>query len=191
LQEREVVPVGGTRPTRVDLRLVTATHRDLKAQVAAGRFRADLYARINGWTLRLPPLRERMEDLGLLCAQLLARLAGGRAESLSVTPRALRALIRHPWPLNVRELERGLEAALALAGPDGVIDVDHLPEAVRAGAPVVAAAGPPEVTRERLIQLLEKHGGNLAGVARELGKARMQIHRWLKREGLDPARFRG
>ena len=180
LQEREVLAVGADRPVPVDLRVICATHRDLAAAVAAGDFREDLSARLLGATLPLPPLRERPEDLSLLISTLLER---AHAEA-SFTVDAARALYAHGWPLNVRELEHALATASALAA-GGRIEAVHLPEALR-GAPVVPAPPPAdEEIRIALVTALERHGGNLAAVARELGKDRTQIRRWMKRFGLE------
>ncbi len=196
LQEREVVPVGDSRPIAIDLRVIAASHRDLAALVAAGGFRQDLYARLLGVTITLPPLRERRGDLGLLIARLLARVDGGAAARF--TPAAACALLEHDWPLNVRELERTLAAAVARAA-GAVIDTGDLSDAVRAaGAPVAAApaiaaaagADDDPAERARLVAALERHGGNVASVARELGKHREQVHRWLRRLAIDPASFR-
>jgi len=136
LQEREVVPVGATLPVPVDLRVVAATHRDLEAMVNQGRFREDLYARLAGFTLHLPPLRARRTDLGLLIAALLRRQSS--AARAKITWPAGTQLFRYTWPRNIRELERALEIAVPLAGA-GPITVDCLPEAVR-GAPVPQVA---------------------------------------------------
>jgi DNA-binding NtrC family response regulator len=130
LQEGEVVPIGGVAPIRVDLRVVSATHRSLEAMTEAGDFRADLYGRLSGYRIDLPPLRARREDLGLFVAALLRRLAPERAASFALEPRVARALLAHSWPGNVRELERVLGAAVALAA-DGTIAIDHLPERLR------------------------------------------------------------
>ena len=185
LQEKEVVPVGETRPVPVDVRIVAATHRDLERAAASGRFRADLLARLAGYRFELPPLRARREDLGLLMAAILARLGA----DVRLTPEAARALARRPFHLNVRELERALEAAVALAGPGGEIDADMLP--LRGGDGAGGeAAGPPfpisppdnsEELRARLVAELERQQGNVSAVARAMGKARMQVQRWIKR----------
>jgi transcriptional regulator with GAF, ATPase, and Fis domain len=209
LQEKEVRGVGSTELVAVDVRVVAATHVDLEAAVAAGRFRADLFARIAGFTVRLPPLRWRREDLGLLIAALLRKLAPDRAGRISLTCEAARALLRHRWPMNVRELEKCLESALVLA-QDGRIDLQHLPQAVwRSGAvepdlaPELRTLEPAEPAaplrplapedahrREELIVLLREHRGNIAAVARVLGKARMQVHRWARRYALRLDDFR-
>ena len=162
--------------------------------MAAQRFRADLYARLAGFTLRLPPLRRRREDLGLLIATLLRKHGGERA---TLTAEAGRALIRYRWPLNIRELEQCIASALVLAG-DSPIDLVHLSGRV---LQVPAAGSIPGLhprplsaseveRRHRVATLLREHGGNVAAVARALGKARMQVHRWVKRYDLSLADYR-
>jgi DNA-binding NtrC family response regulator len=205
LQEREVIPVGDSLPVAVDFRLCAATHRDLAAMVAAGTFREDLYARLMGVTLRLPPLRERRSDLGLLVRALLIRHGHPDAR---FTPTAALALFAHSWPLNVRELERALSVAVALAGPRP-IELEHLPDSVhRRGdpeAPLAASSAPgfaapplpppplpplPQLSADELAlkqliqQLLDEHDHNLAIVARKLGKDRTQLYRWVRRFGI-------
>jgi hypothetical protein len=190
LQEQEVLPVGSTRPMPVDLRVISATHHDLESLVESGRFRADLLGRVGGFRLDLPPLRERREDLGLLIGTLIERLSGPRAEEVTLTEAAVRALYRYDWPHNVRELEKCLAAALVLAS-GRPIDVPHLSPAVRAGPPEDSdPALDDEALRARLVELLAQHDGNVSAVARAMGKARMQIHRWMKRFGLEPDQFR-
>ncbi|HZX96136.1 MAG TPA: sigma 54-interacting transcriptional regulator [Myxococcales bacterium] len=195
LQEGEIRAVGATDAARVDVRVIAASHVDLEEAVAAGTFRADLLARLSGFTLCLPPLRGRREDLGLLVAALLRRHGGARA---TLTAGAGRALMRYRWPLNVRELEQCLAAALALAGGHAIEPL-HMPLAVvRPPPPVQAFAGlqprplAPEdaARREELVALLRDHRGNVAAVARALGKARMQVHRWVKRFQLTLADYR-
>jgi DNA-binding NtrC family response regulator len=190
LQEHEVVPVGDARPVKVDVRLVTATHRPLGDLVQSGTFRADLYARMAGLTVRLPRLAERREDLGLLVGTLLRRLVPD-PDKVSFAVAAARALFRHDWPLNVRELEKSLGVAVALAG-GGQVKLEHLPEAVRGQPPPALPAGGEgdDRLRAELVALLTEHNGNISMVARAMGKGRMQIHRWLKRYGLEPAAFR-
>jgi hypothetical protein len=145
LQESEVMPIGATRPVKVDLRLVCATQRDLQALVSQGKFRADLLARIGGFSITLPPLRQRREDLGLIIAALLRKAAPERADRITFSYEAGRALLRYSWPANVRELEKCLAAAIVLAR-DGTVMLEHLPEAVReqrvtpAAAPVAGPA---------------------------------------------------
>jgi transcriptional regulator of acetoin/glycerol metabolism len=188
LQESEVLPVGATRPVRVDVRIVVAAQRDLRSLVSSGRFRADLLARLDAFTVELPPLRERREDFGLLVSALVRKLLPDHCDRVRFAPEAARALFRYAWPLNVRELELALATALALRG-DRPIESAHLPEAVRRGGatgPHATGGGP----REELVALLHQHDGNVAEVARILGKGRMQIHRWARRYAIDLATFR-
>ncbi|WP_437560865.1 sigma 54-interacting transcriptional regulator [Sorangium sp. So ce542] len=189
LQEREVRPVGGTRAIAVDLRVVSATHRPLRRMAALGEFRNDLLARLAGHDVELSPLRDRREDLGLLLAAVLRRVQAERAEHIQLHPRATRALLTHSWPLNIRELEQCITTAAVLA-QHGAIDLDHLNGALKRNAADAAAHGDDAARPDELKALLREHGGNIAGVARTLGKARMQIHRWLKRYQINPDDFR-
>jgi DNA-binding NtrC family response regulator len=192
LQESEVLPVGGDRPVKVDVRLVCATHQDLDRLVQDGAFRADLYARLNGCVLSIPNLSERIEDLGALVAEFLRRF---NADSMVFTPAAYRALALHGWPHNVRELEKTIESAVALS--DGArIELSALPEALQKSKPRKSEAPLEgdelaESYQRELVRLLTAHQGNVSAVARSMGKSRMQIHRWLKRLDLDPESFRG
>ena len=122
LQEREFLRLGGTRPVRVNVRVIAATNRNLDDAVAAGEFREDLYYRLNVFDIRIPPLRERRDDILPLAAGFLREFAGATAE---LTPKAMEALRRHEWPGNVRELRNVLERALIMCdGP--FIDAEHL-----------------------------------------------------------------
>jgi DNA-binding NtrC family response regulator len=194
LQEREVLAVGATRAVPVDLRLVSATHRDLQSLVAGQQFRADLLARLAGVTLELPPLRDRLDDFGILLSTLLLRHAPAGAQPATVDPAALRLLLRHGWPLNVRELEHALRGALALS--PGRIEVEHLPMTVRvtgeAPAPELRATAaerqwtPAQLARrDELRTLLATHGGSISEVARQMGKDRVQIRRWIRMFAID------
>ncbi|HET7501575.1 MAG TPA: sigma 54-interacting transcriptional regulator [Kofleriaceae bacterium] len=200
LQEREVVPVGVDHPVKVDVRLCAATLRDLEALVATGQFRRDLYARLFGLTIELPPMRRRRVDLGLLARHLLALLPGGA--ELRLAPAALRTMLRHDWALNIRELEKVLTTAAALA-TDGVIEVVHLPEAMRRGRaePPPATPAPEPVTpsaartsddelHEQLVGLLTLHQGNVLAVSKALQTRRTQVYRWLRRFGIQAEAFR-
>ncbi|HWO22178.1 MAG TPA: sigma 54-interacting transcriptional regulator [Kofleriaceae bacterium] len=193
LQEHEVRPVGGTRPVQVDLRVVAATHRSLDGMVDRGDFRADLLARLAGHRMELPPLSARREDMGLLLTALIRRADPSLAARLQIQPAAMRAMLRYGWPANVRELEQCVTRALLLAHEGGRIELDHLPEAVRRAPAVPAAArqdDEDESRRSELVTLLRQHSGNVTAVARAMGKARMQIQRWLKRYDIDPESFR-
>ncbi len=186
LQEEEVLAVGAARPVKVDLRVVSATNRDLEKLVGQERFRADLLARLAGYVCTLPPLRDRREDLSLLVATLLARCGGLGA---TFTVNAGRALLAYSWPLNVRELEKCLSSALALAR-GAPIDLPHLPPQLRLPPARPAAPAADQQQRDALIAQLRAHGGNVTAVARSMGKARTQVQRWLRRYDLDPASFR-
>jgi sigma-54 dependent transcriptional regulator, acetoin dehydrogenase operon transcriptional activator AcoR len=195
LQENEVSPVGSPQPVRVDLRVVAATHRDLEGLVEGGTFRRDLFARLTGLEVELPPLRERRGDLGLLVPTLLRR--AGAPPGLQFSREAMRALFRWEWPHNVRELERALALSVALAG-GGRVELEHLPEPVRSAPEPTpetpadpATLSPADLERRtRLIGLLREHGGNVSAVARQMGVARMQVQRWCRRFQVDPASFR-
>jgi DNA-binding NtrC family response regulator len=192
LEASEVRPVGGAYATPVDLRTITATHAKLATLTDAGRFRQDLLARLAGYSVELPSLRARRLDLGNICAALLTRFAapGGAAR---LTRQAVRALIAHDWPSNIRGLAKALETGLVLGG--GEIDLVHLPPDVRAStahrvAPVALLTANQTRHRDQLVGLLRQHKGNVAVVARELGKAEMQIRRWVRRYGIDLTSFR-
>jgi len=204
LQEGEVLPVGASRPSKVDIRLLAATHRDLDAMVEKNEFRSDLLARISGFALSLPPLRQRREDLGLLISRLLKRDMVERSSQVEFSNDAARALLSYPWPLNVRELEKYLLPAVLLART-GPVEVAHFPESIRGAAAKKAwqrLGGVPEEReqkrlsesdrrrREEIRTLLERHGGNVTAVAQALGKARTQVQRWIKRYRLDLKDFR-
>jgi DNA-binding NtrC family response regulator len=194
LQDHTVTALGDTRPIAVDFRVVCATLDDLDARAAAGGFRPDLLARIDGFRIELPPLRERLDELGSIIGGVLVGLVPAGRAPVELATDAMRAIVRHDWPGNIRELEKCLETALALAG-DGPIERSHLPAAVRAvtdrppGAPDALSADD-RVRRDELIALLRSHGGNISAVARHLGKARMQVQRWIRRFRIDPDQFR-
>jgi len=179
LQEGEVAPLGADKRFVVDVRVVAATNRPVEALIADGQFRRDLYARLRGYEVRLPPLRSRREDLGLLIASLLARIEPGRPPR-RLARNAARALFMHPWPYHVRELEQVLRAAVAIAGGDEIQIEDLSLGAREPSSPAKA----PLAGRDQLVALLEKHGGNLSAIARELSTSRSQVQRLLSRHGL-------
>jgi transcriptional regulator with GAF, ATPase, and Fis domain len=189
LQEGELLPIGGVKAIPVDVRVVAATHRDLAEMVRRETFRADLLARLTGFTVVLPPLRARREDLGALLRSLLARHPSSPAASVELSAAAIRALYAYPWPGNVRELEKVLSSALILANRLP-IEEHHLPESVREaarGGPCPALREPDSANgeRDRLDGLLALHHGNVNAVARELRTSRTQIHRLCRRFGID------
>jgi len=190
LQERQVRPVGGTQWRPVDVRIVAATNRDLAAAVAAGRFREDLYYRLNVVTLRLPPLRERRDDIPLLVDHLAHRAAAQCGKAVAgVSVAALAALRAHDWPGNVRELAHVLERSVALAR-GSVLDVDDLPTDLQGESspqPVDLLADLPtlEQLKHRYIQhIVELHGGNVSRAAAVLGIERRSLYRMLRRYGI-------
>ena len=183
LQERELLPLGGTKPVPVDIRVVAATHDDLEQRVASRRFRKDLYARLRGFALTLPPLRERREDIGLLIAELLPRVAGARASQIVLQRQAARSLLTYDWPLNVRELEHTLATAVVVT--DGnEIALEHLPDEIRA-----ASSGTEQLqearARERFASLARDHVGNVSAMARALGTSRSHVRRLAQRYHVD------
>jgi len=196
LETGEVTPVGATRPLEVDVRVVSATLRDER------RLRADLRIRLAGYTHRLVPLRERRADLGLLVHTLLPRVAAARAAQVTIAPEAVRELGAHGWSLNVRELLQTLKSAVVLAGDRAVLERADLPAAVLERvaepapepAPRTSGAKPPvpaEERRERLVELLAVHAGNVSEVARQMGTTRVQVHRWLEKFAIDLTEVRG
>ncbi len=190
LETRQVTPLGSHVSEPVDVRIVSATHRPLPRLVQEERFRGDLFARIAGHTIVLPPLRERKEDLPDLVRYFLEK-AG--ASQLRVTPSFMLGMLGYAWPFNVRELEAAIKRAVALA--DDVLDERHLPVNAGTRTDLEAGKAPGDgrssaPSEPALRALLERHGGNVAAVARELGKDRVQIHRWLKHHGLTAEAFR-
>jgi len=182
LQERQIERVGGVKSIGVDVRIVAATHQNLETMVTEGRFRQDLFYRLQGVTLRLPPLRERVDDLPTLVGYLLERAAQRLwRTAATVTPEAMRCLWTYQWPGNVRELQHTLEAAMVLS--DGVIMPEHLPAAVQSsGAPSPLVVDPilklaggslddmlEESERRMILDALGKAGGVQARAAKILG----------------------
>ncbi|HEY3449818.1 MAG TPA: sigma-54 dependent transcriptional regulator [Myxococcales bacterium] len=180
LQEGEIRPVGTNEVIHVDTRVVAATNKDLAQLVKDGKFREDLYYRLNVVTIRLPPLRERHEDIPLLCEHFGARYA--RSELATFSPEALDLLCRHGWPGNVRELENAIARAMAL-NPSGVIVAEDLPDGVR-NAPARSASAMPadrpsldELSRRYAQLVLKETGGNKTRAAEILAIDRKTLSR--------------
>ena len=211
LERNEVRRLGDNATRVVDVRVVAATHRNLHAEVAAGRFREDLYYRLNVVHIELPPLRERREDIGLLAAYFLERLtARGDRARVEFSPEARALLERHEWPGNVRELENAIEHAVAVAegrrilpsdlpaslNTPRLLPRDATPDARGAaehGVPHARAreSGEPrdawslaDVEREHIQRVLRRHGGNSTAAARQLGISRTTLWRKLRHYGL-------
>jgi len=189
LQEREVDPVGGEEPTRIDVRLIAATHRDLDRMVRDGEFREDLYYRIKVVVLRLPPLRERREDIPQLAEHF--RVAANERNRRSVegfTPSALERLSSYGWPGNVRELENVVEQAVVLA-PGPLIDASGLPEEVSGvQAPqdvlqIPVGSTLAQTEKDLILETLRKSGGNKTLAAKLLGIGVRTLYRKLEEYG--------
>jgi len=204
LQEKEIRRVGDNAPSRVDVRVVAATHRDLRAEVTAGRFREDLFYRLNVFPVRLPALRERPEDVPLLAAHFLEKHGRAmRREMTGIDPEALRLLASHAWPGNVRELENAVERAVAIAAGPTLLARD-LPAELGAPSATLPGGAPlaslpyreaveqaqDRVSREYLVALLTEFQGNVTRAAARAGVERESLHRLLKRHGLRSEDFK-
>jgi DNA-binding NtrC family response regulator len=209
LQDGEIRAVGASGIREVDVRVIAATHVDLQAAVEAGRFRQDLYYRLNVVTLALPPLRERLDDLPILVAHFLKKHGGPMP--LTLSPTVLETMAAYPWPGNIRELENAVLHAIALAR-EGALEVDSLPPRVRERfAPPLSVATSAGVEpciedgvtlteakrraahdfeRRYLDKVLARARGSVSEAARLAGLDRTNFRRLLQRHGLDPARFR-
>ncbi len=202
LQEGEFRRVGENRIRRVNFRLITATNRELKNEVARRRFRLDLYYRIAVVVLRIPPLRERPGDLPLLADHFFRRLTGrGEFRVASVDRPAFNALAAHQWPGNVRELENTIHSALVMMNGATVLSTEHLPTSVTlpfagdsdADTDPLDSGLPLRQARERfdrryVVSILERHNGNRTRTASALGISRQALLKMVKRLGLTPGR---
>ena len=177
LSEREVLPVGATKPVPVNIRVIAATHAPLEQWVRAGRFRDDLYYRLKGAHIELPPLRERSDLVAMI-----TRLLGGR----SITPAALARLRSHRWPGNLRELRNVLDYACSLCA-QGPIDLDDLPDLDMGAMPLSDVSNTaPDDDPQALLQALRAAQWNVSAVARGMGLSRMTLYRRMKRSGIVP-----
>jgi DNA-binding NtrC family response regulator len=192
LQERALERVGSNTTLRVDTRVIAATHRDLEADVQAGRFREDLYYRLRVVEIVMPPLRERIEDIPALATKFLAEIAARlNKKPISISPASLGALARHRFPGNVRELRNVLERAAVLASgpaiePDdlGLIETVVAPaEAARTFAEAKRAAAA-DWERGYLIAALQRHGGNISRTAEAIGMVRQSLQQKMRELGL-------
>ncbi len=209
LQEHEIVPVGSETPVKVDVRIIAATHRDIGALVRAGKFREDLYYRLNVVTLQLPPLRDRKQDIPLLMDHFLRELTERHGRGpVAVDAEAQHRLLAYDWPGNIRELQNVLERALVLAEQD-VIGPEHLPSEVRPGggpadlpeptpddvptmsSSVNALLSLEEIERRHVLRVLEATGGSREEASRILGISRRTLTRMVQRWGLPPRRHAG
>jgi DNA-binding NtrC family response regulator len=180
LQDGEVRRMGDTSTRRVDVRLVAATHRDLEQEIEAGRFRQDFFYRINVVGLRIPPLRDRLEDIPALAEFFLRRFAARLRRPIEgFTPGALDVLKAHPWPGNARELENAIERAVNLASGPLLTDAD-LPASVWPPARTTLPAGQIDDERVRLLDALEKARWNQSRAASQLGMSRTTLWRKMR-----------
>jgi two-component system response regulator AtoC len=191
IQEREVTPLGSTRPVAVDVRLIAATNRDMDVEVRAGRFRADLFYRLNVVHIEVPPLRARREDIAPLVTHFLGQFSDRyRVAPKRIAPDALGRLTSHDWPGNVRELQNAIERAFALSASD-VITAAELPPTVTGRAPRIPIERPDgqlptldESERRLIAAALEASGGNKNEAARRLGIDRQRLYRKISKYNL-------
>jgi transcriptional regulator with PAS, ATPase and Fis domain len=187
IQEREIRPVGSTRRIAINVRILAATNRDLEQAVAQGTFRRDLYFRLNVLSLKIPPLRDRRQDIPLLAGYFLERLSRSAGHERSLSDDAMKALLAYDWPGNVRELENCLERACAFtSGP--VIHVADLPSAIL-GAPVHPSNGSngkaqimpmAELGKQTILSTIAQLNGDKLLAARMLGIGKTTLYRKLK-----------
>ena len=202
LQEREIKPVGAETFVKIDVRVLAATNKDLRALVQKGIFREDLYWRLAVVPLKIPPLRDRRDDLPLLCAHLLGRRRGSKKAPSRVTSDAIAKLAAYPWPGNIRELENVLARAAILSDGDEIRGAD-VPDlgggGAHGGLDAAALAGPTgrplkeivseavaAVERHALLEALKECAGSPARVARLLGISRASVYVKLKQYGIEP-----
>jgi transcriptional regulator with PAS, ATPase and Fis domain len=198
LQEGTFNPVGDTETRRVDVRIVAATNRDLRAMVAAGQFREDLYYRVHVINLVLPPLRDRQGDIPVLVEHFLSRhRQGGRDKR--VNEACLARLASYPWPGNVRELENEIERVVVLSGDDMEIGEDHLSPRIRHWSADSAAASLQKddrslpqalesLERRMIVDALRRHLGNKTRAAAELMVSRRNLIRLVQKYAIDDCR---
>jgi DNA-binding NtrC family response regulator len=198
LERQEVVRVGGHAPVKIDVRVIAATHRDLRHEIEGGRFREDLYYRLAQVRVVLPPLRDRLEDIPILCQKLLATLPGEREMPILIEQSALDFLATQPWPGNVRELRNVLARAAALA-QDGIVRRQDVAgegfgfRGTRQEREALDVSGKFAPAKDRAIErfesaylaaLMKRCGGNLSLAAREADVARHHLRDLLKKRGL-------
>ncbi len=194
LEEKKIRPVGGVREINVDVRLIAATNRDLEKEVEAGRFREDLYYRLNIFTLEVPPLRLRKEDIGDLARKFL-REFDGESPPPVLSSAAEEILLQYHWPGNIRQLRNVMERAAILAVSNGAILPMHLSRLIhtekkKSGRQIPAFGNPgmslEELERLHIQRVFHSHGGNVLSTARCLGISRATLYRKLKKYRMEP-----
>ncbi len=189
LEEKEIERVGDQTPIKVDVRVVTATNKNLEELIAAGRFREDLFFRISVFPLTIPPLKDRPEDIPIIIQHFIAQYRQKSANTVAgITPEAVARLSVYAWPGNVRELRNAIEYALVLC-PQGEIGVQHLPPKIVSEN---MCPSPPEPAdaheREQLIRALRQAGGNQSAAARLLGVSRVTVWKRMKKHRIERSR---
>jgi DNA-binding NtrC family response regulator len=185
LQEGEFERVGSSRSRRVDVRILAATNADVRAEVAAGRFREDLFFRLNTVEIHLPPLRERRDDIPLLAGHFLKQFAARYRRAVTgFSADGMRALLAYTWPGNVRELAHAIERATLLSGGHEVTAVDLSFRPASDAAPKLDEMSLEEVERALITKALARHEGNVSLAAQALGLSRSALYRRLQRHGL-------
>jgi transcriptional regulator with GAF, ATPase, and Fis domain len=200
LSNGELRPVGASQAIPVDVRVVAATNRDLEAAIEDRSFRADLYARLSGWVMKVPPLRARREDILPLAQRFLRR-----GKDMALSTDVAEALLAYRWPLNVRELQHVIAASKLRASGEDVLKLQHLPPSIgklRAATYCAGASDAPEIplsllvppdrtpSKDALETVIARFSGNVLRVAGYFGKDRRQIYRWAERHQLDLTSFR-
>ena len=191
IQEKEVTPLGSTRPVRVDVRLIAATNRDIEAAVHNGTFRTDLFYRLNVVAIHMPALRERREDISLLVDHFIQGFSGVYGvEPKRVTPEAMQRILDYAWPGNIRELQNAIERAFALSSEPEIGLKDLPPAVLRTGDATGGSVALPEpvpleeLERRNILAALERSGGNKNEAARILGIDRQRLYRKIEKYGL-------
>ena len=185
LEEKEFTRVGGNELIKVDVRVISATNRDMKQAVSSGQFREDLYYRLNVVTIELPPLRERKEDIPLLAQHFLKKFAlENQKEVTDFSPEATDFLLKYEWPGNVRELENAIERAVILA-KNTYIDVADLPqESPTSAEAATSGKSLEEIEKDHILKVLRETGGNYSKAARILGISRVTLYNKIRACGL-------
>ena len=191
LQERTIDRVGGTRPIEVDARVIVATNVDLAQAIGQGRFREDLFYRLNVLSLPLPPLRERGADIELLATFFLRKFAAEHGRAITgFSDEARQILSEHRWPGNVRELIGSLRRAVVMADSSWIgphdLGLSRTPLGRQATAPPNGPSASRDITETQLLAALAAHGGNVSRTARALKVSRMTLYRYMRRFGLNP-----
>ena len=179
IEQQEVTPLGESRPISLDFRLVAAVQEPLAAAVAGKRFRPDLHARLDGVTLQVPPLRQRIEEIPFLFGKLLKKHMGA-APLPALDPLLIESLCRYSWPYNVRELDRLAQNLVALHAHEPILRPSHLPERLSSGVPASAQDPVGKPDAQTIMQVLGEEGGNIRRAANRLLLSRQQLYRMLE-----------